>query len=369
MNPLYVDFHILQDLPPSNVNRDDNGTPKQAIYGGATRLRVSSQSWKRATRTAFTDPGGVPDGVRTRRLETLVSEALTLRGVETETALAATRAALGQLGIKPGKKESQSSYLLFCGRRQLDQVADDLATSLAGGLTPEDAATSVDVKAVLGQGHSLDVALFGRMVADVTDLNVDAALQVAHALSTHAAPTQFDYFTAVDDLQERDEAGAGMIGTVEFNSATMYRFATVAVHQLAENLAGWDAAADGVATFTRAFALSMPTGHQNSFAARTRPATVAVVIRGDQPVSLVSAFESPVRANGAGVMEQSQQRLAALFTSEVQRWGDVPLLAVASYAASESAGEALAGAFGPSADFSALVERVTESVRSAGAAR
>lgn len=368
MNPLYVDYHILQDLPPSNVNRDDNGTPKQALYGGATRLRVSSQSWKRATRKAFTAPGAEADGVRTRRLESLLAGALSDRGIEGDAALAATRAALSQLGIKPGKKESQSSYLLFCSRRQLDRIADSLAASLSGGVPPEDAAKAVDVKAVLAQGHSLDVALFGRMVADVTDLNVDAAVQVAHALSTHAAPTQFDYFTAVDDLQETNESGAGMIGTVEFNSATMYRFATVAVHQLAENLAGWDAAVDGVVRFTRAFTLSMPTGHQNSFAARTRPALVAVVIRQDQPVSLVSAFENPVRANGSGVMEQSQQRLATLFTTEMQRWGDEPVLSLASYTASTAPAEALTAAFGPSANFATLVEQLTESVRAAGAA-
>jgi CRISPR system Cascade subunit CasC len=366
-SPMYVDVHILHDLPPSNINRDDNGTPKQAVYGGATRLRVSSQSWKRATRKAFAGLGADVDGVRTRRLESLLSRAVASRGVDDAAALGATRAALAQLGIKSGRKETESSYLLFCGRRQLENIADALAESLHQGADGDAAAKDVDVKSVLGRGHSLDVALFGRMVADVTGLNVEAAVQVAHAISTHAAPTQFDYFSAVDDLQERDETGAAHLATVDFNSATLYRFATVAVHQLAENLAGWDAAVDGVGDFLRAFTLSMPTGHQSSFAPRTRPALVAVVVRGDQPVSLVSAFESPVRANGAGVLDQSQRRLAELFIAETGRWGDTPVLAAASYEAAGASAEALGAAFGGSRSFADLVDQVTGAVRGAGA--
>lgn len=357
--PIYVDLHIVQDLPPSNINRDDNGTPKQAVYGGVPRLRVSSQSWKRAARKAMAATQALADqGVRTRRLHSLIATGLVESGVEEETAQAATAAALAQLKISPGKKGDQTAYLLFCRRGQLDDIVSALTSALAEEPDPTKAAATVDALGILGSGHSLDVALFGRMVADVTALNVDAATQVAHAISTHAAPTQFDYFTAVDDLQEKDEAGAGMIGTVEFNSATVYRFATVALHQLEENLADRRAAVEGVLSFVRAFATAMPSGHQNTFAARTRPALVAVVVREDQPVNLVSAFEEPVQ--GPGMLASSLVRLATEHREESVRWGDSPVLTAASYAATTGAGEELESAFGPSLPFEDLLKGLAD---------
>jgi CRISPR system Cascade subunit CasC len=241
------------------------------------------------------------------------------------------------------------------------------AGDLTQSKTIDKAMLALGLKETLRAGHSLDVALFGRMVADLADLNVDAASQVAHAISTHAAKTQFDYFTAVDDEQEEAETGAGMIGTVEFNSATMYRFATVAVPQLAANLGDHAAAFDGVARFIRAFALSMPTGHQTSFAARTRPALVLVVVRQDQPVNLVSAFERPVWPGQQGVMAGSQEALADFYQTEVQRWGDQPALVVASYNAVDDKGhEKLVAAFGPSRPLDEVIEAVGGVLRGLG---
>lgn len=371
---LFVDVHILQDLPPSNINRDQSGSPKTATYGGVQRLRVSSQAWKRATRLAFgTDLPEQDRGIRTRRLEQLLRAELDARGIEAESRDEILAETLKTLGIKAGKKAELLSYLLFCSRGQLNQIADRMA-----GLAPdwsglsakekEAAAVSVGVREVLSDGHSLDVALFGRMVADLAQLNVDAATQVAHALSTHAAPSQFDYFTAVDDLPGVDkdgdeDMGAGMIGTVEFNSGTMYRFATVAFDQLVENLADPEAAVSGVGRFLDAFTLSMPTGHQNSFAARTRPALIAVIVRDDQPVNLVGAFERPI-ASREGLMVQSQLALAKTAADEARRWGDEPVLVAASYSATdEKAGAALADAFGESLSLGEVVRRVTDVLR------
>jgi CRISPR system Cascade subunit CasC len=134
------------------------------------------------------------------------------------------------------------------------------------------------------------------MVADDADLNVDASVQVAHALSTHAAEIEQDYFTAVDDKNiGSNETGAGMIGTVEFNAATLYRYATVNVDLLRKNLAGDnEATARAVEAFVRGFVLSMPTGKQNTFANRTVPDGVIIAVRDDQPINLVGAFEEPV---------------------------------------------------------------------------
>jgi len=371
---LYVDVHILQDLPPSNINRDDNGTPKQAVYGGVNRLRVSSQAWKRATRLSFQDgTDKATTGVRTRRLAAMIEDALRERGLDDEDAQRLAASAVTAFGIKAGKKAEDLSYLLFFGRGQLAAIADALvAGAPEWAKTPgpelDKQVATIGVRQILGVGHPLDVALFGRMVADLPSLNVDAAVQVGHAISTHAAQTQFDYFTAVDDEQEKGETGAGMIGTVEFNSATLYRFATIAVPQLAANLDDQAAAVDGVTRFVDAFARSMPTGHQNSFGNRTRPSLLAVVIREDQPVNLVSAFEKPVRGDAQeGVMAGSQTALADLYVAEMQRWGDTPATVLATYHAGPGVGERLAAAFGPSLAMADLLGRLTAALNETGA--
>lgn len=370
---LYVDVHILQDLPPSNINRDDNGTPKQAVYGGVNRLRVSSQAWKRATRLSFQDGADkATTGVRTRRLAAMIEDSLRERGLDDEDAQRLAASAVTAFGIKAGKKAEDLSYLLFFGRGQLAAIADALvAGAPEWAKTPgpelDKQVATIGVRQILGVGHPLDVALFGRMVADLPSLNVDAAVQVGHAISTHAAQTQFDYFTAVDDEQEKGETGAGMIGTVEFNSATLYRFATIAVPQLAANLDDHAAAVDGVTRFVDAFARSMPTGHQNSFGNRTRPSLLAVVIREDQPVNLVSAFEKPVRGDAQeGVMAGSQTALADLYVAEMQRWGDTPAAVLATYHAGPGVGKRLAAAFGPSLAMADLLGRLTAALNETG---
>lgn len=164
-------------------------------------------------------------------------------------------------------------------------------------------------KKVLGQGNSVDLALFGRMVANDTDLNVDASCQVAHAISVHAADPEFDYFTAVDDLKGGDDdpdgagdSGAGMIGTVEFTSATLYRYASVNVNDLAASLGDDAMTRRAVEAFVSAFVRSMPTGKVNTFANYTLPEAVVISVRDDQPVSYVGAFENPVVADGGFVI-------------------------------------------------------------------
>lgn len=166
------------------------------------------------------------------------------------------------------------------------------------------------------------------MVADSTDLNVDAAAQVAHALSVHAVDNEFDYFTAVDDAKSDDEqdSGAGMIGTVEFNSATLYRYATIDVDRLKDNLGDSEATRRAVEAFVTAFVRSMPTGKQNTFANRTLPDAVLVQLRKTQSVNLVGAFEEPVRA----VRDHTRAEVAAaaLATRSVaigEKYGEVPV--------------------------------------------
>ena len=177
----------------------------------------------------------------------------------------------------------------------------------------------------------VDLALFGRMVATKDSkgqpLNFDAAAQVAHAISTHAVENEYDYFTAVDDCSPEDNAGAGHLGTVEFNSSTLYRYATVNVVEL-RNMLG-EKAPEAVKAFIEAFIRSMPTGKQNTFANWTRPDAVYVTVRRDQPVNMAGAFEKPVRAGNDGYIQRSIQALAAYAKETYADFVSAPSLALA----------------------------------------
>lgn len=329
----YVDIHIIQSLPPSCVNRDDSGSPKSAVYGGVRRLRVSSQSWKRATRLYFNDLLDAKDvGVRTKRVVEVLAERITEDAPELAddaAALAEKVFAAARIKLAPprGKKGApqESGYLLFLSTSQIARLAELAIASARDG----EALDAKTVKRIFKEAHAVDIALFGRMVADDTDLNVDAACQVAHAISTHAAENEYDFFTAVDDDKSRSEeedAGAGMMGTVEFSSATMYRYATVNLDMLVENLGDGDAALRALEVFIKGFCLSMPTGKQNTFANRTLPEAVVVLVRDDQPVSLVGAFEKPIRTNEAdGYLARSVGALAEHARAIGDNYGLKPL--------------------------------------------
>ena len=331
----YVDIHIIQSLPPSCVNRDDSGSPKSAVYGGVRRLRVSSQSWKRATRLYFNDILDAKDvGVRTKRVVEVLAERITEDAPElagdaaalAEKVFAATKIKLAPPRGKDKKDAPQESgYLLFLSTSQIARLAGLAIASARGG----EALDAKTVKKIFKEEHAVDIALFGRMVADDTDLNVDAACQVAHAISTHAAENEYDFFTAVDDEKNRSEeedAGAGMMGTVEFSSATMYRYATVNLDMLVENLGDDDAALRALEVFIKGFCLSMPTGKQNTFANRTLPEAVVVSVRDDQPVSLVGAFEDAVPTDTSrGYLNRSVAKLAEHAGTIEENYGMKPL--------------------------------------------
>jgi CRISPR system Cascade subunit CasC len=340
----FVDVHVLQTVPPSNLNRDDAGSPKQAMYGGARRARVSSQAWKRATRVAFERRLHLPQdqlGTRTKRIASLLAERIRLRTrLDEEASTRLSTTLLAGLEVTPSKKVAgETSYLLFFGEHQLDTIVDLIADRTQELVALDDealkkAATGLDVRGKLTAGHPIDVALFGRMVADLPALNVEAATQVAHALSVCATEIEFDYYTAVDDAKPKEESlGAGMIGTVEFTSATLYRYATVGLHQLAANLdRANDAAVSALCAFIEAFVFSMPSGHQNTFAHHTLPHLVSVVVRDDQPVNLVSAYEKPVRATATqSISEQAVRLFADEMRTANTVWGVKPLLVSSVY--------------------------------------
>ncbi len=327
-----IDVHILQTVPPSNLNRDDTGSPKTAFYGGTRRARVSSQAWKRATRRDFErvlDPSQL--GVRTKRLVELVGEEVShlapdlhersheLAGnVVKETGLV-LKAPRVQKDDEPGP--DQSEYLVFLSRHQVTRLAElAIAAERAGT-----AVTKQTAKLAADTGHSVDVALFGRMVADAADLNVDACAQVAHAISVHGVDNEYDYFTAVDDRAPEDNPGAGMIGTVEFNSSTLYRYATVDGDALIKALGDRSATRRAVEAFVRSFVTSMPTGKQNTFANRTLPDSVVACVRDSQPVNLVGAFEEAILTNGSSRLHEASRRLADHSRSTDAAFGTTPV--------------------------------------------
>ena len=290
---LYVDFHVVQTVPPSCVNRDDTGRPKTAFYGGANRARVSSQSWKHAMRLMFNELFTM------HAVDLIANEIKKLdSSFDDETAVKEAIKAMNSAGVKINeKKDNKTGALFFISAVQ----ANNLAQLVISG--EKDAKL---YKQALKETPSVDIALFGRMVADDADLNVDAASQVAHSISTHAVQNEYDYFTAVDDCSPEDSAGAGHLGTTEFNSSTLYRYATVNVAQLKKSIGV--SVAEVIKGFAEAFICSMPTGKQNSYANRTYPDMVYVTIRKDQPVNLVGAFEKPVISNN-GYVEESVKKL------------------------------------------------------------
>lgn len=317
---LYLDIHAIHTVPPSCVNRDDTGSPKTAVYGGVERARVSSQAWKRAMREYFREVFAPEElGSRTKRIPGMLAAKIMEKEPELgeEKAMKLVMDKLKLAGISVDEKKNQNSALFFISCDQLDAIAE-LAVR---GETDKKAYLSA-----LKENPAFDILLFGRMVADAPDLNYDAASQVAHAISTHAVHTEYDYFTAVDDEQKDDESGAGHLGTVEFNSSTLYRYATVNVSELISCL-GADASRV-VRGFAEAFVRSMPTGKQNTFANRTLPDMVYITLREDQPVNFSGAFESPVKNDRGGYAARSCEVLMEYAEKMYGSFADAPVFAL-----------------------------------------
>lgn len=316
---LYIDLNVLQTVPSSNINRDDTGAPKTALYGGVSRSRVSSQSWKKAIRDAF-KRDDISHGSRTKMVCQLLANQLQKLDDTLDEAAALEKAvtALKSVGIKLDKKTNETGALLMVSPGQIEKLAQYV-------LSEPETLDKKAVKQLLNGDQSLDLALFGRMVADNPELNVDASAQVAHAISTHEVVPEFDYYTALDDEQPEDNAGAAMLGSIEFNSATLYRYANVNINELIHNL-GAETAIPGVAQFIKEFILSMPTGKQNTFANKTLPNYIMATVRTDTPVNLVSAFEEPVTSR-KGYVEKSVEKLEAEY-NRTKQFVEQPILNV-----------------------------------------
>ena len=335
--PPFIEIHIIQNIAPSNLNRDDTGAPKDATFGGFRRARLSSQAQKRPVRRFFRESRLIAPqhlGLRTKKVMARLSEMLLTRGREAPDN--AIRQALAAIHMKLDDK-GEAQYLLFLAEDELARFADlidrhwdALNIEADGKKSKKDAKSTLpkeviaEASRILDGGRAADIALFGRMLADLPGANQDAACQVAHSISTHAVERQFDYFTAVDDLATPEESGAAMIDNVEFNSATHYRYAALDPLKLLANLQGdEELALASVRAFIEAFACTLPSGKQNSFAAHNPPAFVGVVLRQKMPINLANAFEQPVfPQRDRALSALSVERLAHQEKTLAQAYGE-----------------------------------------------
>lgn len=294
---LYIDFHVLQTMPPSCINRDDTGSPKTAQFGGVTRARVSSQCWKRAMRLMFQNEfDRTKFGVRTKGIVELVAKKIT--DLDPKKEKEASNLALNGLKnlFEDIKEKDGIKALFFISHQQATNLAEQIISKKI---------KKEELQEALLDGTAIDLALFGRMVAIMPKLNVDAAAQVSHSISTHEVKVEYDYFTAVDDMPDKETNGAAHLDVNEFDSATLYRYSTVNARELFNKLG--DDTFLAIEAFTKAFLYSMPTGKENSYANCTLPEMVYITVRNDQPVNMVGAFEKPIIAGRQGFFIPSEE--------------------------------------------------------------
>jgi len=333
---MLVEIHMLQNHAPSNLNRDDTGSPKDCFFGGSLRARISSQCLKRSIRRSPIFEAQLKErlGTRTRGLPKLLRDELaTLGCTESECSLIAKKASAFGSG-KEDEKAEETRQLIFLDPAEVSALACELKSILeregAEGfakLKIEDIEKQLSRKLPL----SVDIALFGRMTTTSAFQDVEASMQVAHAFSTGKLDKQFDYYTGVDDLvqsSDDDEKGAGMIGDVEFNSATYYKYFSLDWDEFVDKLGGdVETASVALTAFIRAAALTTPTGKQNSFAAHNPPDAILVEIKKEKlPVSYANAFVKPIRASAeADVIEASIAALSSYSASLKEAYGIRPL--------------------------------------------
>lgn len=299
---MFVELHMIQNFGPSCLNRDDTNTPKDCHFGGFRRARISSQCLKRAIREYFNtkiDEFKGKLGVRTRILPKKIIELLVNKGKDEELSSTIVKNVIEKLGFSLDRTDvKKTDVLLFISNDIPEKIAKVILDNWKEFEGKE--ISNMGVKLLETISESLkseldpDIGLFGRMVASKTDLNVDAASYVAHALSTNKVDMEMDFFTAIDDLQKQEEQGAGMMGTIMYNSSCFYRYSVIDLNQLATNLQGnMDYTISVLKGYILASLNAIPTGKQTSMASFNKPDFIITTIRSDQPWSLTNAFVTP----------------------------------------------------------------------------
>jgi len=362
---MFINIHIIQNFPASNLNRDDTGAPKDTIFGGVRRARISSQCQKRSIRThkkfqeeIMKKNSNTTFGNRSRHFtEIFKNKALELFKLENDMAANLSEALI--LSIGPEKKDGKVEYLLYLSDAEIDKCFEYLNQSINTNqgntkkvyekMINEWQNTQLDQRANSKKKSwkktlsykdfqkflkknktdtmAPDIAIFGRFVSDNENMNIDAACQVAHAISTHKTALETDYYTAVDDLLPDDQSGSGMMGVIEYNGACYYRYANIDLEKLKENLgqANQDLVAATVLGFIKAMVMAIPTGMQNSFAAQSYPAYVKVMAL-DMPISYANAFCKPIRnREDESIEEKSIEALKNFEERQLNFFGKTPV--------------------------------------------
>ena len=334
---MLIEVHILKNYPPVNLNRDENGAPKSCLFGGVMRGRISSQCLKRSWRTSdvFKNVGSV--GIRTRKLPELVYDELIRLGVDEEFAEVAKTKMTG-IGNKKGETNDtgKTSQIAFYSPEEITRVAQAIKVIIEqdGNIKTFDKRNPVkDFKPLVDNAKlapvSADIALFGRMVTSDYFMNIDASMQVAHAISTHAVNQESDYYVAMDDLLKvGEEAGADMIGDIDYNSCCYYEYASIDTDALLENLKHVPdrerLVENLIPALLKTMAFANPSGKQNTFAGQTLPSLVMVECKDEKiPLSYVNAFEEPVPSWGKNpkIVENSIHKLSTYIDNMDNAYG------------------------------------------------
>lgn len=289
----FVQLHLLTSYPPANLNRDDLGRPKTAIMGGSKRLRVSSQSLKRTWRTSelFEEALGAHQGKRTKKVGVIAAKDLIEKGVKEKDAQAWATDIAKVFG-DVAKGELETSQLVHISPEEQTAVNELVSALAAEGRAPE----KEDLDLLRKNTTAVDIALFGRMLAASPAFNVEAACQVAHAITVHGAEVEDDYFTAVDDLNTGEEhKGAAHVGEAGFAAGLFYSYVCIDRRQLEANLNGDRVLADrAIGALVDAAVRTSPKGKQNSFGSRAHASYVLAECGDQQPRSLSVSFLRPV---------------------------------------------------------------------------
>ena len=305
-----IEFHIIQSFPVTCLNRDDVGAPKTAMVGGSTRARVSSQCWKRQVRLAMQDVG-IKLGVRTKHVETLIILACEKLGASAEQANACATKIANELAADTLLFISQTeadAFATFAQSHEFDESklsAKDLAKVAKKALNP-----AVD---------ALDIALFGRMVAKAADMNVEAASSFAHAISTHAVSNEVEFFTALDDLQT--EPGSSHMGSLEFNSATYYRYVSLDLGQLAQTMGEDVDLSKAVEAFTKALFMAVPSARQTTQSGASPWEFARVLVRKGQRLQV--PFETAVKRKDGGFGAASIDAMTSYLDTKQKQFGSM----------------------------------------------
>lgn len=311
----FIQLHILTSYPASNLNRDDTGRPKSLNFGGAERIRISSQSLKRAFRTSDIFVSALPNaiGTRSKGFADVLLKKLIEKGLQPEIATKRVADLIQQ--EKLGKTKPQSTkteQLVHLSPEELNSI-NELADALFEAEKVETNKPLILTKAP----KAADIAMFGRMLADASGYNVEAAVQVAHAFTTHRATIEDDFFTAVDDIKNADaneDAGAGHLGEQYFGAGVFYLYINIDANLLVSNLEGDKSLAKtAIAAFIKAATQTSPSGKQNSYASRAYAQFVLEEIGSNMPRTLGVAFQNPIGVKGENnYVEASKKRIISL---------------------------------------------------------